>query len=304
MDRLYLRPISYRITYVYKPHPHRISPTYHVVFKYIHFTTTTRSAMIFSPSILISFLTLIKSSFSDTVGVKESLPVKGTPYSSINFQEEAPPPPPHSYHPQITRQSASRTSTANASHIQTSSAAPAKSTAASLRGAGDPCGPQGNQTDFESTLNTCGQINTTYTHAPSIYGVQCLNVNPSWNQSIRTTSCVSNIDEMCDLISESKANVSQWTWSSGGPNCTMGIWFNPSPAAQPSLTWSHCYNDIYGLMLTTCFPSDGGQFNVAAVNVKSLPAVGTSGSQVDSGYPSYVIVPETYDDTYMDTYAD
>ncbi len=57
-------------------------------------------------------------------------------------------------------------------------------------------------------------------------------------------------------------------------------------------------------MQSTCFPSQGGQFNVAAVNLQTLPSVSTNGSQVDSGYPSYIIVPETYDDTNNDTPAD
>ena len=91
------------------------------------------------------------------------------------------------------------------------------------RGAGDPCGPgtnngndyQSTQTDFESTLNTCGEINTTFTHAPSIYGVQCLNANPSWKQSINLTSCTSNIDDLCDTIALGRAPESQWSWSSG-----------------------------------------------------------------------------------------
>lgn len=90
------------------------------------------------------------------------------------------------------------------------------------RGAGDPCGPgsengdfQSTQTDFESTLNTCGKINTTFTDAPSIYGVQCLNANPSWNQAINLTSCTSNIYDLCRTITEGLAPASQWSWSSG-----------------------------------------------------------------------------------------
>ena len=57
-------------------------------------------------------------------------------------------------------------------------------------------------------------------------------------------------------------------------------------------------------MQSTCFPSQGGPCNVAAVNLQTLPAVGTSGSQVDAGYPSYIMVPETYDDTNVGTPAD
>lgn len=56
-------------------------------------------------------------------------------------------------------------------------------------------------------------------------------------------------------------------------------------------------------MQSTCFATQGGPFNVAAVNLQTLPAVGSTGSQVDSGYPSYIMVPETYDDSSSDTSA-
>lgn len=53
-------------------------------------------------------------------------------------------------------------------------------------------------------------------------------------------------------------------------------------------------------MASTCFPSPDGPFNVAAVNLQTLPNTNTSGSQLDPGYPSYIIVPETFDDIYID----
>lgn len=56
-------------------------------------------------------------------------------------------------------------------------------------------------------------------------------------------------------------------------------------------------------MQSTCFEFEGGQFNVAAVNLQTLPDGVSNGSQVDAGYPSYVIVPETYDDIYTDASA-
>ena len=88
-------------------------------------------------------------------------------------------------------------------------------TAVSKHETGDPCGPQGSQTDLESTLYTCGQINTTYTHAPSRYGVQCLSANPNWKQSINITSCATNIENLCDAMVAGRLVESQWNWSSG-----------------------------------------------------------------------------------------
>ena len=69
----------------------------------------------------------------------------------------------------------------------------------------------------------------------------------------------------------------------------MGVWINPRPAASPSDrgdAYSSCTNDIYALMYSTCFAPQGGSFNVAAVNLQTLPSLDTNGSQVDSGYPS------------------
>ena len=53
-------------------------------------------------------------------------------------------------------------------------------------------------------------------------------------------------------------------------------------------------------MRQTCFPTPGGSFDVAAVNLRRLPDESSSGSQVDVGYPSYIMVPETYDNIYDD----
>ena len=69
----------------------------------------------------------------------------------------------------------------------------------------------------------------------------------------------------------------------------MGIWVNPHPAAQLSDRedkYVSCLDDIYSLMRSTCFESSGGPFNVAAVNLQTLPSLSTNGSQVDTGYPS------------------
>ena len=66
--------------------------------------------------------------------------------------------------------------------------------------------------------------------------------------------------------------------------------------AAPLPQWLQCRNDIYKLMAMTCFEFRDRAFNVAAVNLVTLPSVETTGSQVDVGYASYIIVPETFDD--------
>ena len=80
--------------------------------------------------LLISILTLINSTFSATI---LSAPLNYNIYSHVKPQGEAPPYTP----PQTNSRSASPTSS-RISHIQTSSATPARSTTVSHRGAGDP----------------------------------------------------------------------------------------------------------------------------------------------------------------------
>ena len=167
--------------------------------------------MIFpQPLLLISILTLIRSSLSNFT---HYIPPDDAPVH--DGQIAAPKPVP------IPQSGNSTNSTAN----QTS----ANHNSTSHRGAGDRCGPysdsnyQLNQTDFETTLNTCGDINTTFTHAPSIYGVQCLNANPSWHQSIDVTSCASNAQDLCGTVAYGSVPESQWSWSSGV--CIISIFF-------------------------------------------------------------------------------
>ena len=54
-------------------------------------------------------------------------------------------------------------------------------------------------------------------------------------------------------------------------------------------------------MNQTCFPTPEGPkgfFNVAAVNLRELPDESSTGSQLDVGYASYIMVPQTYDNIY------
>ena len=215
MDRLYLTSISDQMSLHISFIPSTSRQSHLQPFP-IQGTTTVAIMLPLSLFLfLFSDLILVRSSFSAT---SISNPV-GHPRLSwaIKPPIRSPSPRPLSGFEQhkTTSQNATMTSFANASHPQTSSAAPTQTTGASQRGAGDPCGPRGEQTDFESTLNTCGQINTTYTDAPSRYGVQCLNANPSLNQSINTLACSSNINHLCRAITDATVVASQWNWSSG-----------------------------------------------------------------------------------------
>lgn len=125
------------------------------------------------PLFLVSVLTLVGSSFSavlesDVVAVDHFLSTYIIPTRTISIAQKSPlgTSPAVSYEPQTTSQSGAVIS--NTPRLKTSPAAPAPSTTAVFhRGAGDPCGPKGRQTDVESTLNTCGQINTTTLRPPA-----------------------------------------------------------------------------------------------------------------------------------------
>ena len=194
------------------------SSTYFSLIDYSHIpplppsgasTITTTPAMNLPLSLLLFIFTLTQPSLSVVVDTPDgdSTSYGATdPYDGVDPPEPAPPDDP-------TRSSSAPARTTTAS----TSAAPARSppaAAAPLRGKGDPCGPT-YQTDFESTLNTCGQVNTTYTHAPSLFGVQCLHANPSWKQHVNVSSCILNIDNLCGAVIGGLVKASQWYWSSG-----------------------------------------------------------------------------------------
>ena len=192
----------------------------------------------FPPSLLVCILTLITPSFCVTSRPYPYLDPYPDPYPDPH-PDGLPAPNPGPYpnsdvphpvskhypygkrSPRQTSSSAGPTSMASNTGLRTTASptAPPQSTsaaaAASHRGSGDPCGPTGNQTDFESTLNTCGAINTTFMDAPSEYGVQCRNAYPSLHQRINVSSCASNIENMCNLLARGQAKVSEWNWSSG-----------------------------------------------------------------------------------------
>lgn len=193
---------------------------------------TTITMILPLPLFLVSVLTLVRSSFSvdaELDVVDHFLSTYIIPTNTISIAQKSPSGSPTVSHgPQTTSQSAAVIHSANTPRFKTSPAAPVQPTTAVFhRGAGDPCGPKGRQTDVESTINTCGRINTTDTHAPSRYGVQCLNANPSWDQSINVTSCASNLNNICESIIEDTTSVSQWNWSSGVCNVSDFSFFLP-----------------------------------------------------------------------------
>ena len=123
-------------------------------------------------------------------------------------------------------------------------------------------------------------------NSPHPYGVQCL--SDGSNQSLNVTSCSQLIPIMC---TNEFQHAGEWVWATQ-EGCSLGS-FLPPESLTGAASWPpqlNCEELIYGAMLSACTGA-GSQYNVAAVNLKTLPdntEKGT-GAAVNVGYPSYLI---------------
>ena len=122
--------------------------------------------------------------------------------------------------------------------------------------------------------------------APAPYGVQCLNDGTS--QQLNISSCSELIPVMC---TNEFQHAGEWVWASQS-GCSLGSYL-PSETYVGAAQWPsqlNCEELIYGAMVSACTGS-GSQYNVAAVNLNTLPnnKPGGTGSAVNVGYPSYLI---------------
>ena len=155
---------------------------------------------------------------------------------------------------------------------------------------GDPCGPA--IQDNPNYPNTCAaKVNLVTTPAP--YGVYCGSDGPA---SINWAACEKVFQGVCGGIPWTQYPKGAWVWSDPGTGCAVGTWMPPgsdgkgaSAAMTPSLL--RCYDLISQVMVDSCSTATGGS-NIASVNVVTLPSFSDpsqTGSQVNVGYPSYVI---------------
>lgn len=155
---------------------------------------------------------------------------------------------------------------------------------------GDPCGPA--IQDNPTYPNTCAaKVNLVSTPPP--YGVYCGSEGPA---SINWAACEKVFQGVCGGILWTEYPKGAWVWSDPGTGCAVGTWMPPGSdgkgagaAMTPSLL--RCYDLISQAMIDSCSTATGGS-NMASVNVGTLPSFSDpsqTGSQVDIGYPSYIV---------------
>lgn len=115
-------------------------------------------------------------------------------------------------------------------------------------------------------------------------------------------ACVSQtIPAICDQLTDPAVQKDKWIWASSTPPsvCWMGFWLPGDANAAKTITdVDQCKNDIFMPMVGYCNPSgDVGEYNLGLVNVVRVPDVLQTGTQVDAGYPSYILATRQLTET-------
>ena len=144
----------------------------------------------------------------------------------------------------------------------------------------DACGPK---IPDPRVTDSCDSF-VQQVNSPNPYGVQCL--SDGTKNQVNLTQCESIIPVLC---SNEFQHAGEWVWATLD-GCSLGSFLPPESytgAAQwpPQL---NCEELIYGAMAEACFDGSS-QYNVAAVNLQSLPNANSLGAAVNVGYPSYLI---------------
>lgn len=143
----------------------------------------------------------------------------------------------------------------------------------------DECGPAANPDP--TVPDSCTSF-VQRSNGPATYGVQCLNdgTHPAWN----ITSCSNLIAVLC---SDQWQHLGEWVWATTD-GCSLGSYLPKIQGAAKAPEQQNCEAMIYGSMLDTC----ADKYNIAAVNLKTLPDNTGTGSQVNEYYGSYIIAAD------------
>ncbi|KAL8800454.1 MAG: hypothetical protein Q9182_005166 [Xanthomendoza sp. 2 TL-2023] len=184
----------------------------------------------------------------------------------------------------------------------------------------DPCGPkQQDGTLFDTcTVDPDGRPNVNgsalvyYDDYPGVYSVNCLpfpqNLTAGDNSSfagapmrdtkkLNLTACEASYQKFCSSIQESEGAhppTGQWIWNDWSPGCAMGMWLpgNDPTGRAPYPDKVRCEYGIFRMMALECGQYEGEDSQIASVNVARFQGNGSTGVQVNAGYPSYIISPE------------
>ncbi len=182
-------------------------------------------------------------------------------------------------------------STLSASSPATTSAAPTN---------GDPCGPL--IQDNPNYPDTCN-VKPATVQSPAAYGVLCSPENPSNYQGtgyihgetqMNWESCMISAKQICADVNNAANPTGYWIWSYQQKGCAVGIYLPGLPGSAPPPTPERCETLIFQGMVDGCSATATGN-SMASVNLVDkpsyLPSNIAQGSQVNAGYPSYVISP-------------
>ncbi|KAL8648271.1 MAG: hypothetical protein Q9210_005095 [Variospora velana] len=171
----------------------------------------------------------------------------------------------------------------------------ATGTVAELPRTSDPCGPDVQDgTEFntctrnpDGTANVDGSPYVHYSEEPAYYGVQCLPAAPNVAQKLNLKQC--EFSKLCNATQNAEYSRDEWHWDEyGGEGCAVGIYIPGGPGVADVADKTRCRDAIFGTMGLYC---DGGG-EIAAVNVKTLPAGDAPGEPANPGYPRYIIAPQ------------
>lgn len=173
----------------------------------------------------------------------------------------------------------------------------------------DPCGPKVQGPDSfptcsNGTSNSSSELaelgfDPGYVYLsdePAYYGAQCMNSTDD-TSALNAKNCKVSIVDICRKINSRYSPKGKWVWSSvGGPDCAVGYWSPAYNGSAPVPDRTRCEQGIYETMMGLCVTEPDlyfyGVSNMVAVNLVNLPSANSTGSQVNVGYPSYVIAPQ------------
>ena len=157
---------------------------------------------------------------------------------------------------------------------------PAATGTAATAGLVDACGPKIPDPSVPDSCSTPIEQSET----PAAYGVQCLN-DTQTNTAVNISSCAILIPELC---ANQWQKPGEWVWETAN-GCSIGSFLPPeNTGAAPWPNNDQCEELIYSSMVDDCYYEEI-PWNIAAVNLLTLPSGGNKGTFVNAGYGSYVV---------------
>ena len=165
---------------------------------------------------------------------------------------------------------------------------------------GDPCGPVHQDTpDYPNTCNAKVDL----VQFPLAYGVNCSSRNPSdvhpsgfkaEQIEMAWGNCMSSVQQICRTVDNSSNPTGYWIWSYQTEGCAVGVYLPSFSGSAPPPSPERCQTLIFEAIVNSCstttIPSSMGSVNVVS-NPSYLMSDISQGSQVNAGYPSYIVSP-------------